>query len=147
MTYPDSRQSIIDDEHLKLLSWGYLFSGVMTALFSLLGLLYAVMGLVMSTFLAAAAKSGSQSEAMPPESIGTFLGIFGLVFFLVAIGLAIAKFVAASCIRRRKLRTLCLVVAGVSCLGIPYGTILGVCTFVVLGREGVVQQFAVPRTL
>jgi hypothetical protein len=147
MNAADSRQTIVDDEHLKLLSWGYVFSGVMTALFSLLGLFYAGMGLLMSTVLAAAAKSGSHAESMPPESLGAIFGIFGLIIFLFAISLAIAKFVAASCIRRRKSRTLCLVVAGVSCLGIPYGTVLGVCTFMVLGRESVVQQFAVPRAL
>lgn len=147
MTYPVSRQTIVDDEHLKLLSYGYLFSGVMTALFSLLGLLYAVMGLVMSSIFAAAARSGAQTDAMPPESLGTLFGIFGLVFFLFAISLAIIKFVAASCIRRRKSRTFCQVVAGVTCFGIPYGTCLGVCTFMVLGRESVVQQFAMPKAL
>ena len=147
MTYPVSRQTIVDDEHLRLLSYGYLFSGVMTALFSLLGLLYAGMGLVMSTIFAAAAKSGTQTDAMPPESLGALFSIFGLVFFLFTISLAIAKFVAASCIKRRKSRTLCLVVAGLTCFGIPYGTILGVCTFMVLGRESVVQQFAIPKAL
>ena len=142
MTQPQTRQTIVDDEHLKLLSWGYLFSGVMTALFSLLGLLYALMGLFMSTMLSAAAKAGERTDAMTPESIGAFLGIFGLIFFLFSISVAIAKFVAASCIKRRKSRTLCLIVAGLTCFGIPYGTVLGVCSFMVLGRESVVLQFA-----
>lgn len=145
MNPPDYRQTVVDEEHLKLLSYGFLFSGVMTSLFSLLGLFYAGLGLAMSTFLSAAARSGSRAETLPPESVGAVLGIFGLVFFLLAIGLAIAKFVAASSIRRRRSRTFCLVVAGISCFGIPYGTVLGVCTFMVLGRDSVVRLFAAPK--
>lgn len=145
MNPPDSRQAIVDDEHLRLLAYGYLFSGVMTALFSLLGLVYAVMGLLMSTLLAAAASSGSHGGSMPPQSLGVFFGIFGLIFFVIALSLAIAKFMAASRIRRRSSRTFCLVVAGISCLGIPYGTVLGVCTFMVLCRDSVVGLFAAPE--
>ncbi|HMM65980.1 MAG TPA: hypothetical protein PKC03_03470 [Dokdonella sp.] len=147
MTDPDYRQTVVDEEQLRLLSYGYLFSGVMTALFSLLGLLYAVIGLAMSTFLSAAAKAGSRADTLPPESLGAVLGIFGFVFFLFAIGLAMIKFIAASSIRRRKSRTFCLVVAAISCFGIPYGTVLGVCTFIVLGRDSVVRLFAVPKTV
>jgi hypothetical protein len=36
-------------------------------------------------------------------------------------------------------------VAGISCLGIPYGMFLGVCTFMVLGRDSVVGLFAAPN--
>lgn len=144
MNFPDSRQAIVDDEHLRLLAFGYLFSGVMTALFSLLGLVYAVMGLLMSTFVAVAARNGSETS-MPPQSLGAFFVIFGLVFFVVAASLAIAKFMAAARIRRRRSRMFCLVVAGISCLGIPYGTVLGVCTFMVLGRDSVAGLFALPK--
>ena len=143
MNLADSRQAIVDDEHLRLLAFGYLFSGVMTALFSLLGLVYAVMGLLMSNFVAVAARNGSQAS-MPPQSLGVFFGIVGLVFFVVAVSLAIAKFMAAARIRRRRSRTFCLVVAGISCLGIPYGTLLGVCAFMVLGRDSVAGQFVMP---
>jgi hypothetical protein len=141
MIEPDSRQSVIDDEHLRLLSLGYLFSGIMTALFSLMGLVYAGMGLIMSRFFAAAAQNATHAERIPPESLGTIVGIFGGLFFLVAISLALAKFWAARCIKRRQSRVFCLVVAGISCFGIPYGTVLGICTFLVLGRQSVIARF------
>ena len=82
---------------------------------------------------------------MPPRSLGVFFGVFGLVFFTAAVNLAIAKFMAAARIRRRRSRTFCLVVAGISCLGIPYGTLLGVCAFMVLGRDSVASLFAMPK--
>jgi hypothetical protein len=57
-------------------------------------------------------------------------------------GLAAAKFRAAWCIKHRKSRVFCMVVAGVSCLEFPYGTALGVFSFIVLGSGSVVQLFA-----
>jgi len=45
------RQALIDTEHLKLLSLGYMIAGGVSALFSLIGLFYAFMGLsVIRTF-------------------------------------------------------------------------------------------------
>ena len=135
------RQSVANDEQLRLLSWGFVFSAIMTGLFSLLGLLYAGMGLIMSRFFAEVAKSGQHAEQVPPEALGTIVGIFGGVFFLVTISLALAKLWTARCIKRRESRTFCLVVAAITCFGIPYGTVLGVAAFLVLGRQSVVAQF------
>ena len=136
-----SRQAIVDDEHLKLLSVGYVVSGVMSGLFSFMGLIYAGMGLMMSTLISSTARSHARPEDLPPEFMGVFFGIFGGILFLLLISLAIAKFKAASYIKQRRGRTFCMVIAGISCLGIPYGTCLGVCTFVVLGRQSVVELF------
>ncbi len=141
MIEEDARQTVVDDEHLRLLCWGYVFSGVMTGLFSLLGLVYAAMGLVMNRYFADAAKTARHAEQIPPESFGAIIGIFGGVFFLIAMLLAVAKLWTAHCIKRRQSRVLCMVVAAISCLGIPYGTVLGVCSFLVLGRQSVVAQF------
>jgi hypothetical protein len=55
------RQAIIDEEHLKLLSIGYMVSAGIAALFSLFGLLYVLMGVMMSTSFNEAAKKASQS--------------------------------------------------------------------------------------
>ena len=67
--------------------------------------------------------------------------MFGGVFFVVLMALALLKFYAASCIRRRKSRLFCQIIAGISCLAIPYGTLLGVLTFIVLGRANVARWF------
>ncbi len=141
MNENQSRQAIVDDEQLRLLCWGYVFSGVLTGLFSLLGLVYAGMGLIMSRFFAEIARNPAQVETIPAESLGTIIGIAGAVFFLVSIMLAAAKLWAARCIKQRQSRVFCMVVAGISCLGVPYGTVLGICTFLVLGRQSVVSRF------
>ncbi|MGB0135366.1 hypothetical protein [Dokdonella sp.] len=144
MTEHDSRQPIVDAEHLRLLSLGYVFSGVMTALFSLMGLLYAGIGLFMNHFFAGIAQDSAKPVDVPPEFVGTIIGVFGGVFFLVVAALALAKFWAASRIRQRRSRIAVQVIAAITCFGIPYGTVLGVCTFMVLGRNSVVGMFDSP---
>ena len=62
MTPTDSelRQSILDEEHLKLLGLGYLVSAILSAGFSLLGLVYGAMGLVFGRAIADAPASAGQ---------------------------------------------------------------------------------------
>jgi hypothetical protein len=129
------RQTILDEEHLKLLSIGYYVSAGITAAFSLLGLLYSVMGM----FLLIAARSSSLRGPgePPPAFMGVFLMGIGLAMFVLMIIGAILKFLAGSRIKKRQSRVLCMLVAGISCIEIPYGTLLGVFTFMVLGRNSV----------
>jgi len=47
----ETRQSIIDEEHLKMLSLGYVVSAAVSAFFSLFGLLYVFLGIMMRTVL------------------------------------------------------------------------------------------------
>ena len=137
----ESKQAIVDSEQLRLLSVAYIISGVITALFSVIGLLYAAIGLFISTIVPTTADSNTPTESLPPEFMGIFFAIFGGGLFLVLVSLAIAKFIAASCLKKRKSRTFCMVVGGISCLGIPYGTCLGIFTFMVLGRQSVSELF------
>jgi ABC-type transport system involved in multi-copper enzyme maturation permease subunit len=137
------RQAIIDEEHLKLLSIGYLVSAGVAALFSLFGLLYVIMGVTMGIIFSEAAKKANESS--PPAFIGWVFGIVGIVIFLLLIAMALLKFQTARCIKRRRSRAFCMVVGAISCLEIPYGTLLGVFTFLVLGRNSVKGLFE-PQT-
>jgi fatty acid desaturase len=135
------RQSIIDEEHLKLLSLGYMISAGIAAFFSVFGLFYILMGIVFgvafSHLPAAAGKAGEQ----PPAFFGWFFAVIGFVIFLLAIGMALARFWTARCIKQRKSRTFCMVIAALGCLEFPYGTALSVFSFIVLGRESVAKRF------
>lgn len=135
------RQAMVDEEHLKLLSLGYMISAATTAFFSLFGLMYMVMGIFMSVFASHARGEGTSANQLPPAFMGWFMGGFGFAIFLFTVALAAAKLRAAFCLKRRTSRTFCMVVAGISCLGIPYGTILGVFSFIVLGRDSVARLF------
>ena len=135
------RQSIIDGEHLRLLSLGYMISAGVAAFIACFGFLYLLIGIAMSIAFSHAPVSAKTGE-LPPAFIGWIFACFGLLFVLLGGGVAFARFWAARCVKQRKSRTYCMVIAGLGCLEFPYGTALGILSFIVLGRASVVKQFS-----
>jgi len=135
-----NHQSIIDAEHLKLLSIGYMLSAGFSAFFGLFGFFYVFLGIMMSEGFGHA-DLANQANQPPPAFFGWLFAGIGIVFITVSFTLAMLKFLAASSIKHRRSRVFIMVVAGVTCLGFPYGTALGVMTFIVLGRESVIRLF------
>jgi len=134
------RQSIIDEVQLKLLSLGYMVSAGISAFFCLLGLIYLFFGVIVGVAIShtpASAKSGQP----PPAFIGWIVAGVGLVILLIGAVVALARIWAARCVKQRKSRTFCMVVAAMGCLEFPYGTALGVLSLMLLGRESVARQF------
>jgi hypothetical protein len=58
--------------------------------------------------------------------------------------LAIAVAMAGSQLKRRAAYNYCLVVAGIECIFMPFGTVLGVLTLIVLMRPSVKALFGEP---
>lgn len=145
MTDSDLKQSIVDEEQLRLLSVGYMISAGITGLFSLLGLIYVFMGLVMGSVFSSVAEAGTHAGGAPPAMMGWVFAMFGGLFFLFGAALAIAKFQTGRYLKQRRSPIFCQVVAAISCLSIPYGTLLGICTFIVLGRRSVTGLFNPPE--
>ncbi|HTZ99267.1 MAG TPA: hypothetical protein VMB02_02985 [Candidatus Aquilonibacter sp.] len=141
MTDAMIRQSIVDEEHLKILSIGYMVSAAISAVFSLFGLMYAAMGTVVTEAMKRAPELATNPNSAPPEFIGWIFGALGVGFFLLSITLAGLKLGVALCLRKRKGRVFCMVVGVIECFGVPYGTLLGIFTFIVLGRETVTRLF------
>ena len=131
----ETKQTILDDEHLRLLRIGYFISAAQTAIVIPLGLVYAAMG-----FLTAHLPGGS--GAPPPAFMSWFFGIFGGALAALGTVAAALKLLTAIRLKERRSHTLCMVTAALSCLEIPYGTALGIMTLVVLNRPSVQQQFA-----
>jgi hypothetical protein len=137
-----SRQSVIDEEHLKILSVCYMVSAAISAFFSLFGLMYAGMGAVVNQAIKNAPElAGNANNALPPGLFGWIFGVFGVAFFLFSMTLAGLKLGTALCLKKRKGRVFCMVIGAIECVGIPYGTLLGIFTFVVLGRDSVERLF------
>jgi hypothetical protein len=133
------RQATIDGEHLRILSICYLVYAGVNVFFSLFGLLYAFMGLFVTELISRVPPQPNQPP--PPEFVGLFFGVFGFGMFALMMVLAVLKFIVAKRLKQRRSRTLCMVVAALSCFGIPFGTVLGVFTFVVLSRPSVAKMF------
>jgi len=137
---PDSRR-ILDEEHLRLLRLGYLVSGAMSALFAALPLLYVAFGIA---FVRGISTSVSSRADLDPRLFGWAFVAIGVSLFVFAAGNAVMKLAAARAIARRRRHTFCLVAAALTMLGIPWGTVLGVLSFLVLERPGVKALFALP---
>ena len=139
------RQQIKDEEHLRLLSLAYMVSAGVTAFFSLFGLMYVFMGTIFTSFISHFPQ-GKQAAEAPPAFIGWIFTGIGLVIFVFGITLALLKWRASRCLKERHSITYCQVIAGLTCLAIPYGLLLGVLTFAVLARPSIVALFRTKTT-
>jgi len=132
------RQDIIDEEHLRLLRIGYFIAAGTSAFWIFFPLIYVVMGL----FFFRVFPEVSQKPGEPnPADIGLlFAGIGGAVALGMAV-LATLKFLTARALGQRRSKTLCFVTAAITCCGMPWGTALGVLTFLVLSRPSIAAKF------
>jgi predicted Co/Zn/Cd cation transporter (cation efflux family) len=73
--------------------------------------------------------------------MGWFFVVFASIFILVGWTFAVLVLVAGRLIARRKHDTFCFVAACVECLFMPFGTVLGVFTILVLNRQSVKGAF------
>ena len=132
------KQYILDQEHLKLLRIGYIIAGSTDLFFALIPLVYVVIGIG----IAAGGLPGPTRPGEPnPAIIGVFLVVIGIVVSVVFAAQAVLQLTAARALGQRRSRLLCQIAAGASCLQMPWGVVLAVFTFMVLGRESVKQLF------
>jgi hypothetical protein len=128
-----------DEEHLRLLSiFHYVVSGL-AALMACFPIIHLIVGLV----LIFASHHATGRGDLPPAFIGWFLVIFAGMFILLGWTFAAFVLTTGRFLARRKHYLFCLVMGGVECLFMPFGTILGVFTILVLMREPVKQLFGV----
>ena len=126
-----------DSEHLKLLSIFHYVVAAMTALFACIPFIHFFMGLALAT----GAFPDTDPEAQP---VGIFIMIFAGLFILAGWALAVLIAYAGRSLQTRRRYTYCLVMAGVECIFMPFGTVLGVFTIIVLMRDSVKDMFGRP---
>jgi hypothetical protein len=126
-----------DAEHLRLLSIFHYIVGGLAALFSLFPLLYTIVGAI---FVARHGTPGPGEEA-PPEFIGWILAVIGSLLFSLGTAIAICTLIAGRSLAKHTRYWFAFVMACIECLFIPFGTILGVFTIIVLSRESVKTLF------
>ncbi len=131
-------ERLLDAEYLRLLRIGYLIGGGISAFATLFGVFYVVLGAILASAMHGPGRGGG---GPPPAFMGLLFIMIGLGIVVIAGILATLKFLTARALRLRRARVLCFITAGLSCLSIPYGTALGILTFMVLGRPGVRSLF------
>jgi len=129
-----------NEEHLRLLAiFHYVVAGLAT-LFSLFPLLYTTIGGVF--IFAARHGTPKPGEELPPEFLGWIFVVLGSILFLAGLAVAVCILIAGRCLSRRRRYTFALIIACIECLFIPFGTILGVFTIIVLSRASVRGLFS-----
>jgi hypothetical protein len=130
-----------DLEHLKLLSTFHYLAALLLALFSLVPLFHLLAGMTMVRWSAA-----KPEEALPAIIAGGCLATLAGLWMLIGLSSAACLALAGRFLARRIHHPFCLAVAGVSCLFMPVGTVLGVFTLLVLLRPSVRDLFTPPPT-
>jgi hypothetical protein len=135
-----------DLEHLRLLSiFHYIMGGIM-AFFASIPLIHVAVGIFFMLAPRFLPHSANHADSLPPAFLGLFFVIFGSLFMLLGWTLALLTILSGRNLARRTRPTFCFVVACLLCLWIPFGTVLGVFTIIVLNRESVKSLFAPPAT-
>jgi hypothetical protein len=126
-----------DADHLRLLSiFHYVVAG-MFALFAMFPVIYLVIGIAIVTGV-------FDSGAEPPPPFLGWMFIIAAVFFMTCgLAMAICVALAGRRLARRTNYLYCLVIAGIECIFMPFGTVLGVFTIIVLMRPTVKEMFGV----
>ena len=132
-----------DIEQIKIISIFHFVVAAIAGLFACFPIFHLLMGISMLT--------GSFFQGETPTGMPFPFSLFGLMFTLIpaaiillgwafAIGLGISGYF----LLKKQHYLFCMVMAGISCVFTPFGTVLGVFTIVILMRPSVKELFHYP---
>lgn len=127
-----------DEEHLKLLSTFHYVVAVIGALFASFPLIHVTIGFLMVTnpsFI------GIHKGGPPPALFGYLFMLMGGVFVLIGWAAAVCTFISGRFLAQRRKRMFSFVVAAFLCMFMPFGTVLGIFTIIVLSKESVQRLY------
>jgi hypothetical protein len=129
-----------DEEHLKLLSIFHYIIGGISAVFAFFPIIHLTIGIAM--ILGGFEDKSGQG---PPAFVGYMLVIIALTFMFAGWAFAVCLIMAGRFLSKRKHYMFCLVMAAIACMFMPFGTVLGVFTIIVLVQPSVKQLFAAAK--
>lgn len=114
----------------------YVLAGI-TALFACIPIIHVAFGAI----IVLSPAHMNAPEALPFRLFGLFFMVMGAVAILMGWTMAVLTFISGRCIAKREKRTFSMVVAGIQCVFVPFGTVLGIFTLLVLQRNSVRQLY------
>jgi zinc transporter ZupT len=124
---------------LKLLSIGYYIQGGIAAFYTVVMAGYmGFLGTMLAAFGTAAQRDGQ--KAIPEFVFSLLTGLF-MVIAIFSLATTICLLLAGYWLRRYRNKLFIFIVAALSCLSVPYGTVLGIFTFMVLRRPVAEELF------
>lgn len=125
-----------DEQYLRILSVFHYVVGGLAALFACFPILHLVFGIAALT----GGLDGSD-EQFPLLLFGLVFTIIPLLMMVLGWTFSICMIIAGRNLAQKKRHMFCLVMACIGCAFMPFGTILGVFTIIVLMRPSVRQLF------
>jgi len=137
VSYDPGLMMFHDRQHLRTLSiFHYVLSGI-TFFFGCIPIIHIVLGILVLKGLFPPAKE----EPEFPAVFGLMFVVFGSLGVLLCWTQAVLLIVAGRFLARTRHWLFCLVIASLTCIQIPLGTVLGIFTIVVLSRDSVRALF------
>lgn len=137
-------QNAADITHLRTLAICHYIWGGLTIAFSSIFIIHVILGIAMMSGAIPPPAGGTGPP--PPTWMGLVFAGFGGALVVLGWTTGILTIYSGRCLVNRRRRTFSLVMAGVNCISVPFGTLLGVFTFIVLFRPSVRMMYEGPRT-
>lgn len=129
---------LITAHDLRLLSIGYYIQAAIAAFYTLMLLGYSAF---IGTILVNLGRLSQQPQQLPP-AILSILSVVLAVLIGIACAYTACLFIAGYWLRRLRNMLFIQIIAALNCVAIPYGTVLGIFTFMVLQRSSAKQLFS-----
>jgi hypothetical protein len=123
-----------DLKNLKLLSIFHYVVGGLSALFSCMFLIHLFIGLFM--LLSPESMTGGSGEP-PPEFVGYLFSFIGGAFFLIGIAFSCCIVYSGFLLQKQRKYLFSFLIACIECIFMPFGTVLGIFTIIVLSKDSV----------
>lgn len=130
-----------DDDNLQVLAIFHFVVAGFATLVSLFPTVHLLVGIgLLSGFFT------EPKDPFPYALIGWIFVIGASCWIVLGLVFAFLLVRAGRCLKARRRYQFCLVMAGVACIFMPFGTILGVLTIFVLTKESIRAQFLRPAS-
>lgn len=124
-------------KYVDLLAIFHFVVAGLAALFSLIPVLHLVIGIGLAT-----GAFERQARGEPAAiAIGVFFALMAMLAIALGLTYSVLMVLAGRALQQRRRHTFCLVMAGISCAFVPFGTVLGVLTIIVLVGDPVREAF------
>jgi hypothetical protein len=127
-----------DEANIDMLAIFHYVVGAFMALFSLFPLIYLVFGMF---FIFAPDITNNSQPSSAPEFVGYIFIVIGIVFVLIGEALAFSVIYSGRQLQKKQKRMFSFIIACIMCFFVPFGTILGVFTIVVLSKDSVIALY------
>jgi uncharacterized membrane protein len=125
-----------DNDQFRIVSIFHFVLGGFQMLFSLIGFVYLLIGVLMTSESLDAGKS-----VPPPEIVGWIVGGIGVVLIVLFLSIGFLSIRTGINISRRKHHTFCIVMDSILCLMVPFGTIVGIFGLLLLTKQETAGEF------